>query len=202
MFIVNMFNIPEITAIGLSTIISSSTDSSFIYGSRVSNISKIDERADSEDGQILILGVNGSPKPYINLTKDARMINILPIAWGRNLHAGTFLGAGAVGVIDSNATSKDFLDCLGSVVKGKIYAASSLGRKEGLAERLSKIESTTRETQILDLITKGKTNKEIANQLDLTEGSVKVYLSKIFKKFGASNRLELALAASQAGFGD
>lgn len=52
-----------------------------------------------------------------------------------------------------------------------------------------------REKQIVDLICKGKLNKEIAYELHLTEGTVKEYLNRIFRKMGATNRTELAVWA-------
>jgi DNA-binding NarL/FixJ family response regulator len=52
-----------------------------------------------------------------------------------------------------------------------------------------------RERQVVNLITKGKLNKEIACELHLTEGTIKEYLNRIFRKLGVSNRTELAVWA-------
>ena len=52
-----------------------------------------------------------------------------------------------------------------------------------------------RERQVVGLICKAKLNKEIAYELHLTEGTVKEYLNRIFRKVGASNRTELAVWA-------
>jgi len=52
-----------------------------------------------------------------------------------------------------------------------------------------------REGQVVDLICKAKLNKEIAYTLHLTEGTVKEYLNRIFRKVGATNRTELAVWA-------
>ncbi len=54
-------------------------------------------------------------------------------------------------------------------------------------------ELTFRESQIVDLVAQGKTNKEVAFHLLLTEGTIKEYLNRIFKKAGVSNRTELAI---------
>ena len=54
-----------------------------------------------------------------------------------------------------------------------------------------------REQQIVDLIGQAKTNKEIAYELCLTEGTVKEYLHHIFRKLKVTNRTELALRARQ-----
>ena len=53
---------------------------------------------------------------------------------------------------------------------------------------------SNREQQIVDLICRAKTNKEIAYELCLTEGTVKEYLHHIFRKVKVTNRTELALS--------
>ena len=52
---------------------------------------------------------------------------------------------------------------------------------------------TLREKQIIDLVTQAKLNKEIAYDLHLSEGTIKEYLNKIFRKLRVRNRLELAV---------
>jgi DNA-binding NarL/FixJ family response regulator len=52
-----------------------------------------------------------------------------------------------------------------------------------------------REKQVVNLVCKAKLNKEIAYDLHLTEGTIKEYLNRIFRKIGVSNRTELAVWA-------
>jgi DNA-binding CsgD family transcriptional regulator len=52
---------------------------------------------------------------------------------------------------------------------------------------------TRREGQLVTLLSQGLKNKEIAVALNISEGTVKVYLSKLFQKLGVKDRLELAL---------
>ena len=66
-----------------------------------------------------------------------------------------------------------------------------------------------RERQLLRLISQGLSNKQIAGTLMITEGTVKVYLSRLFKKVGVLDRFELALYGlknlqygATANFGD
>lgn len=67
-------------------------------------------------------------------------------------------------------------------------------RKPKTDDRLTiKKELTFREKQIVDLVAQGKANKEIANHLFLTEGTIKEYLNRIFRKVCVSNRTELAV---------
>jgi len=54
---------------------------------------------------------------------------------------------------------------------------------------------TTRERQIVLVLSEGLTNKEIARRLRLTEGTVKIHLHNIYQKLGISNRTALAVLA-------
>jgi DNA-binding NarL/FixJ family response regulator len=54
---------------------------------------------------------------------------------------------------------------------------------------------TFREKQVVALITTGQSNKAIAHELLLSEGTIKVYVSHIFDKVGVTNRTELAVWA-------
>ncbi|MCU1237784.1 MAG: DNA-binding response regulator [Candidatus Solibacter sp.] len=54
---------------------------------------------------------------------------------------------------------------------------------------------TPREQQLVDLVSQGKLNKEIAHELNLAEGTVRDYLSRLFRKVEVKNRTELAVWA-------
>jgi DNA-binding CsgD family transcriptional regulator len=55
------------------------------------------------------------------------------------------------------------------------------------------INLSRRESQLVSLLSQGLKNKEIATLLLISEGSVKVYLSRLFRKLGVNDRFELAL---------
>ena len=56
-----------------------------------------------------------------------------------------------------------------------------------------------REVDILKLIASGRSNKEIANDLSLTEGTVKGYVSNVLAKLGVQDRTQAALLAVREG---
>lgn len=62
-------------------------------------------------------------------------------------------------------------------------------------ERTLNPKLSFRERQVVQLVSQAKLNKEIAHELHLTEGTIKEYLNRIFRKLGASNRTELAVWA-------
>jgi DNA-binding NarL/FixJ family response regulator len=71
-------------------------------------------------------------------------------------------------------------------------------RADNRTERLSLL--TGRERQIMNLVSEGLSNKEIARKVKLTDGTIKVHLHHVFEKLGISNRTSLAaLAIRQEG---
>jgi two-component system nitrate/nitrite response regulator NarL len=54
---------------------------------------------------------------------------------------------------------------------------------------------TNRERQVMHLICKGLSNKEIGRRLDVTEGTIKIHLHRIFQKLAIQNRTALAARA-------
>ena len=56
-----------------------------------------------------------------------------------------------------------------------------------------------RELQVLQGLTEGKSNKEIARDLDVQEPTVKLHMKTLYRKIGASNRTQAALLARDAG---
>lgn len=72
---------------------------------------------------------------------------------------------------------------------------TELGTKLTPAGRAGRELLTPRERQIVRLVAIGDSNKEIAQQLSITERTVKAHLTSIFEKLGCSSRLKLAVYA-------
>jgi DNA-binding NarL/FixJ family response regulator len=84
----------------------------------------------------------------------------------------------------------------------KVHAGQRLIAPEAaarLADRVSSPSLTPREVAVLELLAKGKSNKEIGRGLALAEGTVKTHLKRIYEKLGVGDRTEAALAAVQRG---
>ena len=64
---------------------------------------------------------------------------------------------------------------------------------------MSRASLSTRELDVLRLLVGGKRNREIANALDITEGTVKLHVSSILGKLGAVDRTEAVTVALQRG---
>jgi DNA-binding NarL/FixJ family response regulator len=80
--------------------------------------------------------------------------------------------------------------CLTRVHEGDLWFDKELTDSFMSARRYS---LTRREGQLVSLLSQGLKNKEIATALTISEGPVKVYLSRLFQKLGVKDRFELAL---------
>lgn len=98
--------------------------------------------------------------------------------------------AGVHTVIDLRAPSAEVAESIRKALWGEVSLPES---NEALVPGARPIRLTPREGQLVALLVQGLKNKEIAAQLGLSEGTIKVYLSKLFQKVGAKDRFELAL---------
>jgi DNA-binding NarL/FixJ family response regulator len=102
------------------------------------------------------------------------------------------IGLGVQGILRQNATIEICLKCLKQVSAGQLWVEEDLNKK---LLRTRTIRLTPREGQLMGMLAQGIRNKELAYRLGITEGTVKVYLSRLYDKVGASDRFELALLA-------
>jgi DNA-binding NarL/FixJ family response regulator len=102
------------------------------------------------------------------------------------------LGLGIRGILRKSLPIELQIKCLRNVAAGDLWV------EQGLCDRLltsKQVSLTRRERQLVSLLAQGLKNKEIAYAMTLSEGTVKVYLSRLFVKVGANDRFELALFA-------
>ena len=120
------------------------------------------------------------------------------------------LRAGALGYLLKDVSGAELATAVREVARGGALIQPSVARKV-LAE-FSRLEPkdnpsrpmlieplSAREQEILKGITRGLSNKEIASELNLTEGTVKNYVSVIFQKLGVQDRTQAALRARKLG---
>ena len=104
------------------------------------------------------------------------------------------------GMVLKNSDPAYLLDCLDKVRHGRIWIDPELGdrsRKLAPNNRDGRPTLTPRERQLIGLVRAGLRNREIAGQLGVTEGTVKVYIHAIFEKLGVTSRTELAIRADE-----
>ena len=97
---------------------------------------------------------------------------------------------GIRGVLRKTLPAAQQLESLKRVAGGELWFEKSLSDQFIKAKR---VELTKREGELIGLLTLGMSNKEIATELDISEGTVKVYFSRLFDKTGTGDRYQLAL---------
>lgn len=110
------------------------------------------------------------------------------------------------GVLLKEMPAHLLLQCLRKVAAGGQWLEkNSLGHafeqlllREAGARRLATI-LTERETEVMSLVAKGLTNREIAEKLVLSQGTVKIHVHNIYGKLGINNRVDLTLYAQKKG---
>lgn len=97
---------------------------------------------------------------------------------------------GIRGILRKTLPLETMIDCLRVVAAGGLWFDEAM---DAALRTLKTVHLTPRESQLVNLLTTGLKNKEIATALFLSEGTVKVYLSRLFQKLGVKDRFELAL---------
>jgi DNA-binding NarL/FixJ family response regulator len=64
---------------------------------------------------------------------------------------------------------------------------------------MTRVQLTLREMAVLRLVAAGKSNREIGESLNISEGTVKIHLSHLFEKLGAASRTEVVAKAAHRG---
>jgi two-component system nitrate/nitrite response regulator NarL len=106
------------------------------------------------------------------------------------------LQMGVRGIVKKTLPSAKLIECLREVGAGKVWMEGTPQATEFLQRReVSRL--TPRERQIVSLICRGMKNKQIAENLRITPGTVKVHLMHIFEKTGLKDRLALAVHARE-----
>jgi DNA-binding NarL/FixJ family response regulator len=116
------------------------------------------------------------------------------------------LASGALGYVPKSASPKTLLSALQLVLQGNVYVPPLILEDTGLTSHRAKDEPapstrlylTDRQLDVLKLLATGISNKEIALALGLSEKTVKVHVTGIFKALNVVNRTQAASAARQA----
>ena len=107
------------------------------------------------------------------------------------------LQAGARAYFLKDVKGHDLIGAIRSVNAGQRLLPPEIAAR--LAERIPRSELSPREMEILRLIAKGSSNKDIANTLEISEGTVRVHASNIFAKLGCNDRAQAVSEAFQRG---
>lgn len=107
------------------------------------------------------------------------------------------LAAGAMGYVGKSAPATELLEAIRSVNRGKKYLSADAAAS--VAERGLKADLTGREVEILEGVSEGQSNAEIATSLGVAEKTIKNHLSSVFSKLGATDRTHAVTIGLQRG---
>lgn len=120
------------------------------------------------------------------------------------------LKAGARGYLLSSISKEAMIHSLTLIDLGETVFPSGLAlawmsggvsASRTLTDRSAGRDLTRREAEILDCLTAGASNKQIARDLGITEATVKIHMKSLIRKIGVRNRTQAALWAINTGFG-
>ena len=114
------------------------------------------------------------------------------------------MNLGVAGIVLKASAPLQILDCIRAVAKGESWLDQIIGRRtlDGMLKRHAGVQRaaavlTAREIEVARMVATGLRNKEIADQLSISEGTVKTHLRTIFEKLGITSRTKLAMYARE-----
>jgi DNA-binding NarL/FixJ family response regulator len=104
---------------------------------------------------------------------------------------------GAMAYLNKNASGEELVEAIMTVHRGVRYLPPVA--RDRLAERSGLVELTPREHEVLTYITRGQSNRDIADQLHIAEKTVRIHVSSVLDKMGVRDRTQAAIYAIQRG---
>ncbi|WP_271407492.1 response regulator transcription factor [Pseudomonas sp. Q1-7] len=152
-------------------------------------------------------GLNG----LINLRNEAPTVPVVIVSAEQDkqvvLQAITY---GAVGFITKSSPRAQMTDAIEQILNGNVYLPSDIIRTQKTSPRRSHEDAgippellqalTRKQLLVLERMTKGESNKQIAYNLDIAETTVKAHVSAILRKLNVHNRVQAILSASDIDF--
>jgi DNA-binding NarL/FixJ family response regulator len=129
------------------------------------------------------------------LQPSARFVVLTTYEGDADIHRA--LEAGARGYVIKGMPYQTLVEALQRVHKGGRFLPPPVAR--ALASRLPDSDLSAREQEVLRLLASGKSNKDIASQLGITEATVKCHVSAILVRLDVSDRTEAVVTALQRG---
>ena len=189
-----------LTADGVATTLAATGEFRVVL--QASSLDELRVRALHTRPQIALVDKNAGPGDLRDWLEDSSGrddLNVSTIVWATAVaEAETvkLMHAGVRGVLRKAVSRETLLACFRAVASGQRWMEEDILRPRYLIER-SQSELTPREQQVMSLVQTGLRNREIAVQLGIRPGTVKIHLKHIFEKTGIRGRYGLALDGLQ-----
>jgi DNA-binding NarL/FixJ family response regulator len=126
---------------------------------------------------------------------EARIVMISTYVCDEEIYGA--LQAGAMAYLVKSVQREELMRAVRKAAAGQRHIPAEVAAR--LADRVTRSKLSTRELDVLRLLVGGRRNREIANALDISEGTVKLHVSSILSKLGAADRTEAVTRALQHG---
>jgi two-component system nitrate/nitrite response regulator NarL len=186
-----------ITAEGLKVLIGS--NAGLVFTQTVDSLQAATDLVRANPPDLLMVDKGFGMHAVLDWLHDLKFIDRAPaaIVWGVSMteaEALRLLQAGAKGIVRKSAELSSLLACLRTVSENRCWMEDCVFRDSLRTERGTRSELTPREMQVLELVEQGFKNKEIAVELGIRPGTVKIHLKHIFEKTGVRGRYGLAIS--------
>ena len=104
---------------------------------------------------------------------------------------------GASGFVGKSSSSEILIDALQKVLAGEVYLPEKFATQEDKPERESKVHLTPTQAKVLDLLTEGYTNQQIADLLGVAVGTVKLHFVSVYKALNVNSRSQALIAVKK-----
>jgi DNA-binding NarL/FixJ family response regulator len=175
------------------------------FSDRIAIVDRAVDRAPARPVDVSLFDTYGAPDDQIDrirqLAVDPQAGSVVVFSFGATeALVRAALDAGAMGFVAKTATGRQLAEAVLAVADGKRVVLTPPAHRH-LAAALawpgrSRLLSG-RDSELLLLLRKGYTNREIASQLYLSENTVKTHLRRLFAKLGVSNRTQAAMVATE-----
>ncbi len=200
----------EVVRFGLTNLLDRQSDWEVV--AEAGNMAEAIERADEFQPDVVVMDIrlqdgNGIEACREIVKKHPQMKVIMLTSFAEDELLFNAISAGAVGYVLKQVGNDDLVRAIETVARGEALLDPSItGQVLAKLREATRVEAfaglTDQELKVLALIARGNTNKEIANNLHLGEGTVRNYVSSIFGKLGLSNRAEATAYAVRHNLDD
>jgi DNA-binding NarL/FixJ family response regulator len=160
------------------------------------------ELIEAEQPDVLLLDLRMPGMTGIELLKAVRAVPFPPstlvlTSYESDEEIYRAIEAGAQGYLLKSTPQAEIVAAIQAVHNGRHYIPPRIAAR--LAERMVRSALTQRELEILEMVVRGLTNKQIGNALRISENTARNHINSIIRKLDVSGRTEAATAAIQQG---